>query len=93
MASTTPLISSGQEVPRFTEVQCSDECLQVNWDDGYQSDFHYLWLRDNCRCEQCGERAIGQKLSLLVDLPADVTPLGKEINTDGVLVVRWSPDA
>ena len=92
MASTSPLGSSSKEVPHFAQAQSMDECLRVTWKDGYQSDFHYLWLRDNCRCEQCGERAVGQKLSLLVDLPEDVVPVDKDINADGVLVLRWSPD-
>lgn len=27
--------------------------VAVEWDDGHRSEFHGLWLRDNCGCPQC----------------------------------------
>ena len=29
--------------------------LQVDWGDGQSSFFHYVWLRDCCYCEACGD--------------------------------------
>ena len=67
--------------------------LCVQWGDGHTSGFHYLWLRDNCRCVACGERAVGQKLSLLVDTKADDSPASVAVQADGELKVVWASDA
>ena len=92
MASPEPITPDGSERSRISQIHSMGERLQVKWGDGHTSQFHHLWLRDNCRCEQCGERAIGQKLALLVDLPSEVAPAREEINQDGVLVVIWAQD-
>jgi len=34
-------------------VAASDGLVDVSWSDGHASQFHALWLRDNCPCEEC----------------------------------------
>src|SRR4051794_33810065 len=29
------------------------ESVTVRWGNGTTTDFHYFWLRDNCRCPDC----------------------------------------
>ena len=36
-----------------TSVEFSPERVQLLWDDGRQSVFHGVWLRDNCACQHC----------------------------------------
>ena len=31
----------------------NDQCLAVKWHDGTEDKFPYLYLRENCRCEEC----------------------------------------
>ena len=92
MATPQPLTTADTERSRITHAQSSDGRVQVRWGDGHTSHFHHLWLRDNCRCEQCGERAVGQKLALMVDLPVDIAPVSEVLSDDGALAVTWAPD-
>lgn len=46
--------------------------LRVTWEDGHESTFHAIWLRDNCRCEECRHPS-GQRLLDTRTLPDDVS--------------------
>jgi len=39
----------------------SDSQVELRWHDGATSRFHPFWLRDNCRCDECGDPAIGYR--------------------------------
>ena len=46
-----------QEISIFYPVEHSISCsstdgkkVEIEWSDGHQSKFHFLWLRDNCPC-------------------------------------------
>lgn len=41
--------------PAYDVLHISDkpDHLEVLWADGHASIFHYIWLRDNCRCSCC----------------------------------------
>ena len=73
-----------------TEVTERAHSLIVDWADGHQSAFHYLWLRDACQCERCGIPGFGDKTYAVVDFPEDVHPECARIDLHGRLVVEWS---
>lgn len=55
------------------------------------SRFHYLWLRDNCWCEECRVPQSAERRLYTADIPADIT--AAEAHLDGeatTLHVRWS---
>jgi gamma-butyrobetaine dioxygenase len=43
------------------QTQIQGSALRVAWDDGHESRFHAIWLRDNCRCPECRHES-GQRL-------------------------------
>lgn len=41
--------------PTISSVGTNDDGLTVDWDNGESSFFHYVWLRDCCYCDECGD--------------------------------------
>jgi len=80
--------------PRNTieTLEVGDESVSLHWSDGHRSDFHFFWLRDNCHCVSCGNRAVGQKLTLLSELDEDCVAHNVRLRPDGSLAVEWLPD-
>ena len=76
----------------IASVMVDDSRICVSWGDGHQSRFHSIWLRDNCTCEACGNRAVGQKLALLTELPDHVAPRVVDTDDDGNLRIEWAQD-
>ena len=66
--------------------------LAVTWGDGRVSSFHYIWLRDNCACDQCGDRSGGHRYLELSDIDENITPVDASIDTSGTLQIKWSGD-
>ena len=67
--------------------------LGICWDDGSRSEFHAIWLRDNCRCEQCGDPAIGRRTLRLsgLDLGVTISRAGlKHVTDDACFSIDWS---
>ena len=64
--------------------------LSVTWKDGHHSFFHYIWLRDNCACIECGDRYSGHRYLELSDIPDDITPRTIIVDDEGKLQIEWS---
>jgi gamma-butyrobetaine hydroxylase len=45
--------------------------VRITWDDGHESTFHAIWLRDNCPCPECRHES-GQRLLDTRSVPDDV---------------------
>jgi gamma-butyrobetaine dioxygenase len=82
----------GLATAQIQGVEVGDEIVRLAWRDGHQSEFHFLWLRDNCTCVHCGNRAVGQKLTLLCELAEDCSAKNVLVEVDGSLGVEWLPD-
>lgn len=88
--STSPQQSpSSSQVPAILSANQEEHSLRVIWEDGTESIFHYLWLRDNCPSAfhpQTGERSFDQ-LSVSENIhPISVVVDGTKLNID------WSED-
>ena len=46
--------------------------LQVTWENGTQSQFPFIFLRDNCLCPQCYEKSAKQRLFETVSVELDI---------------------
>ena len=55
-----------------------------------QYDLPFLWLRDNCQCDECRIKETQEKQFLLHTVPVDISPKSVEIK-DEKLFVLW-PD-
>jgi gamma-butyrobetaine dioxygenase len=79
MSSETLQISSASRV---------DGQVEVGWQDGNLSRFHPIWLRDNCRCESCGDPTVGYRNLRLTALDLDCKP-GQLTSTTRELQITW----
>ncbi|NKB64260.1 MAG: DUF971 domain-containing protein [Gammaproteobacteria bacterium] len=64
----------------IVKIQSLEGKVLVTWSDGSVSPFHFIWLRDNCRCADCGEPTIGRRTLRLTDLSLDVRPTDITVN-------------
>jgi gamma-butyrobetaine dioxygenase len=74
-------------------IEPASDALVVQWEEGGQSRFPYLWLRDNCGCAGCRDPRNGQRLFDALDLPAEPRP-AQALLREGEVAIRWAaPDA
>lgn len=76
---------------QLSQVTLNDEVLSLTWGDGRASEFHHIWLRDNCRCDDCGCPTDGRRTFRIQQTPMDIRPTVAHIDDDGELAVTW-PD-
>ena len=74
------------------DIAQSDGQLVIAWDDGCESAHHFIWLRDNCGCDACGNKVStsGERFLTLTDLPAHIAPADTAIGADGALCITWT---
>jgi gamma-butyrobetaine dioxygenase len=69
------------------DVELSDRDLTLEV-GGERRSFHYVWLRDNCWCDDCRVRQSAERRLFTADIPADVAPT--DVRTDdGTLQITW----
>lgn len=78
---------------KIVDAHHSDGMVTVIFEDGSNSTFHSIWLRDNCRCEHCGEPVIGRRTSRLTDFPPDIRPTSVAANMPQTLTIIWDHEA
>ena len=79
------------ETPSLASVRQDSGLIELRWQDDRSSHFHPIWLRDNCRCDLCGDPAIGYRELRLTDL--DLDPAIRSATLDGdALVIVWDAD-
>jgi gamma-butyrobetaine dioxygenase len=66
------------------------DALEVHWSSGRVSHLPYLWLRDNCQCEDCRVRQTSEKRFMISDVPVDIEPRAASLEGDD-LIILW-PD-
>ena len=78
--------------PGITSTTSADNGLNITWSDGYGSFFHFIWLRDCCYCEQCGNTYTSKRYIVPSDIPLDIKPGSVQVDAGGNLQILWSPD-
>lgn len=73
-----------------TAVKSNDRLMTVDWADGHQSNFHTVWLRDNCSCDECGDHSGGQRFFELNQLPDTLVNQARLV--DGMVQINWRAD-
>ena len=81
-----------RSAPELDRVERLADALRVTWKDGEAATFHFVWLRDNCLCEICGDPVIGKKDFRIVMMPVDIAPSAVEMASPTGLRVEWSND-
>ena len=67
----------------------SDSVVKVRFDDGSESSFHGIWLRDHCKCIHCHHPATKQRLLETSNIPVDIKPMSAKIH-ENTLKLSWS---
>ena len=65
--------------------------IQVTWKDGKKHLFHFIWLRDNCRCSDCGDPSVGRRQLRLTDLDLHINTKKITCIENSKLKIVW-PD-
>lgn len=63
--------------------------LRLVWSDGHCSDFHYIWLRDNCPCSECQHPETMERTFDLMTIASDQPVLNSVDIQDDTLVLSW----
>lgn len=74
------------------ELTLHPRSLVLSWPDAGESEFHYIWLRDNCRCPECLHPVTLERSLFTARIPPDVAPAQAELEGEGVLRIRWTND-
>ncbi|KAI9033821.1 hypothetical protein CLU79DRAFT_725613 [Phycomyces nitens] len=83
--------------PEVTLDHTDNDAVHVNWHHVHnavdphttKSAYSYLWLRDNCLCDQCVHPSSRQKLHSSADIPLDIAPTSVRIE-DGEIEIVWN---
>jgi alpha-ketoglutarate-dependent taurine dioxygenase len=75
--------------PQIKSASHSDGVIDVLWSDGNRDRYHCIWLRDACRCESCGDPAIGYRNLRLSALDLGLVPRQLNASADH-LAVNWN---
>ncbi len=78
------------ETVALQSAEIADGRVELSWRDGARGRLHPLWLRDNCRCDDCGDPAIGYRRLRLSAIDPAIRVAGVEAREDR-LEVAW-PD-
>ncbi|XP_007885855.1 gamma-butyrobetaine dioxygenase [Callorhinchus milii] len=68
-----------------------DRCITVRWEDGSESLYPYVWLRDNCQCSQCFLHSAKARKFPIADLDVNVVAEKVTLTNSAKISVTW-PD-
>ena len=66
---------------KAADVNVTSRCVTVTYNDGTKDKFPFLWLRDNCQCEECFNPHSLARSFLMKDLRLDITPKSVKVCT------------
>lgn len=79
-----------RETVSLQSAEIVDGQVELTWRDGGRNRFHPLWLRDNCRCDECGDPAIGYRRLRLTAIDPAIRPARVDAR-DERIEIAW-PD-
>ena len=65
--------------------------VEIKWDDGHLSKFHFLWLRDNCPC--CIHPDTREPIFNVVSITNDLLISSVSATQEGFLEIIWSGES
>ncbi|MGY8871995.1 MAG: TauD/TfdA family dioxygenase [Pseudomonadales bacterium] len=71
------------------EIQLNQESLTIIWEHNHHSEYHYLWLRDNCHCSACIASLTREQVFEICDVPLAIKPLNAYISDDHRVIIEW----
>ena len=72
----------------ISKLEKNSNYLKVIWDDGEESKFNYLWLRDNC--PSAHDKDSRHRMFNILNVSTNISPKTYNINNSGSLEIEWS---
>ena len=72
----------------ISKIEKNSNYLKVVWDDGEESKFNYLWLRDNCPTAH--DKDSRHRMFNILNVSPDITPKNYNLDENGSLEIEWS---
>ena len=76
------------ENPSISSLKKNGKSILIEWSDGEQSKFNFLWLRDNCPSEV--HPTARERTFNLLNVSENIHPKAFTINDKGQLEIEWS---
>ena len=77
-------------VAAIVKAEITERTVVVEWSDSTVSEFHFLWLRDNCPC--CVHPYTLEQTYEVVNAPKNLKPVEIEVTSSGALAIEWEPE-
>jgi len=75
-------------VSSISKLEKNSNYLKVIWDDGEESKFNYLWLRDNC--PSAHDKDSRHRMFNILNVSIDINPKKYNVSANGSLEIEWS---
>ena len=72
----------------ISKLEKNSTYLKVIWNDGEESKFNYLWLRDNCPTAH--DKDSRHRMFNILKVSEDINPKNYSVKEDGKLEIEWS---
>ena len=73
---------------QISNVTINGSALSVEWSDGKKSNFHFMWLRDNCPTAH--DKDSRHRMFNILEVSTNIEPKKYKINEQGKLEIIWS---
>lgn len=77
------------KLQKISRIALKQNGLQVVWADGAKSFFHFVWLRDCCYCDDCGDSYSSNRYFLPTDISSGCEPGSVQVTPAGDLELVW----
>ena len=75
-------------MPTISKIEKNSSYLKVIWNDGEESKFNYMWLRDNC--PSAHDKDSRHRMFNILEVSQNINPKNYNINKEGKLEIEWS---
>jgi gamma-butyrobetaine dioxygenase len=75
-------------VSSISKLEKNFNYLKVIWDDGEESKFNYLWLRDNCPTAH--DKDSRHRMFNILNVSTNINPKNYSVGENGSLEIEWS---
>ncbi len=72
----------------ISKLEKNSTYLKIIWDDGIESKFNYLWLRDNCPTAH--DKDSRHRMFSILNVSPEINPKNYNILENGKLEIEWS---
>ena len=72
----------------ISKVEKNSTYLKILWNDGEESKFNYLWLRDNCPTAH--DKNSNHRMFNILNVSKNINDKNYNIDKNGKLEIEWS---